>query len=89
MKIEFCAEFLESVVEGVEFTECSFGSKSCDFGHWTELYYSQATGWSQILYWSESPQKEHDIVKIVYYDSALSALRDNSIFPAGSRVWFN
>lgn len=78
--------------ENIKLTECCFGNKICDFGHWSNLCYSSATGWQQILYFignpqSENPQSEIEVKKICYYPSALSALLDDSIFPAGSMVW--
>ena len=90
MLIELWAQHYERCVADMgEFTERSFGSsKECHYGHWTELWYSQFTGWSQALFWCENPQSEVEILKINYYTSALSALRDNSIFPPGARVWF-
>jgi len=54
----------------------------------TRNVHSEVTGWHQVLYWCKSPQSEISIVKIVYYSTALSALTDNSIFPANSIVQF-
>lgn len=50
MEIDLWAKYLERRVVGIDFTECPFGNKCCDRGHWTQLCYSQATGWSQVLY---------------------------------------
>jgi hypothetical protein len=71
---------------GIDFAECIFGGKECHYGHWTELYWSEATGWSQVLYWCENPQSDIVILRINYYDSALAAIRDASIFPPNAIV---
>lgn len=90
MPIELWAEHYERCVADMgDFTEQSFGTnKTCQYGHWTELRYSLAAGWSQVLFWYEKPQKDIEILRITYHDSALSALLDHSIFPPGARVYF-
>ena len=50
--------------ENIKLTECCFGNKICDFGHWSNLCYSSATGWQQILYFIfywESPVRESPV----------------------------
>lgn len=66
---------------GIEFAECIFGGKTDNGNYWTELFWSNFTGWSQVLYFSSSPQSDTAIVNIRYYDSALAAILDFSIFP--------
>ena len=88
MSLEWWASYLTRNVQNVGFTECSFGCKESNSGYWSRLFYSEVTGWHQVLYWCKSPQSEISIVKIVYYSTALSALTDNSIFPANSIVQF-
>jgi hypothetical protein len=69
--------------------ECQHGDKVCsNRNYWSTLVYSSATGWQQILWFNDSPQRDHAIVSITYYPTALAALMDNSIFPAGSMVGF-
>lgn len=88
MSLEWWADYLSRGVRNVGFTECSFGCKESNSSYWSRLFYSQATGWHQVLYWCKNPQSEISIVKIVYYPSALEALTDNSIFPTGLLVQF-
>lgn len=88
--LRWWGKFIEEGVEGCNYQECQHGDKRCsDSNFWSTLVYSATTGWQQILWFNDSPQKEHTIVSITYYPSALAALLDNSIFPAGSYVGFN
>jgi hypothetical protein len=69
-------------------TECCIGGKFSVCGYWSTLFYSEATGWQQVLYFLGSVFHEASIVKIVYYPTALEALKDGSIFPPGLSVSF-
>ncbi len=90
--LKWWGKFIEDDVksfENLEHIECPFGDKVCDdLNFWSTLIYSPVTGWQQILWFNDSPQKDHVIVRIKYYPSAYAALLDNSIFPAGSIVAF-
>lgn len=87
--LRWWGKFIEEGVEGCDYMECDFGNKVCSHPHyWSTLVYSVATGWQQILWFNDSPQKEHTIVSINYYPSAFAALMDNSIFPAGTMTGF-
>jgi hypothetical protein len=88
--LRWWGKFIEEGVDGCEYMECQFGDKVCsDRRYWSTLIYSATTGWQQILWFNDSPQKNHAIVSITYYPTALAALRDNSIFPPGSMVGFD
>lgn len=69
--------------------ELSHGCKTSDSGIWSVLCYSGLTGWCQVAHECHTPQHEPQVVKIVYYPTALEALMDNSIFPPNSLVWFS
>lgn len=86
---EWLSQHLESRYRSSELTECFLGTKFADGGYWSNLCYSQATGWQQILYFMGKLEHDISILKIVYYPTALDALLDNSIFPKGSIVCFS
>jgi hypothetical protein len=87
--LRWWAKFIKEGVEDCEYMECQHGDKVCsDCNYWSTLIYSSVTGWQQILWFNDSPQKNHAIVSITYYPTALAALMDHSIFPAGSMVAF-
>lgn len=71
---------------GINFAECIYGGKKDNCNCWTELYWSEFTGWSQILFFSANPQSDTVVVNIRYYESALEAILDFSIFPPGAIV---
>lgn len=82
-------KFIENGVQGCDYMECQFGNKCCsDCNYWSTLIYSAATGWQQVLWFNDSPDRDASIVSITYYPSALPALLDNSIFPCGTYVGF-
>lgn len=88
--LRWWAKFITDGVEGCDYMECQHGNKICSNpNYWSTLIYSEITGWQQILWYNDSPQKEHMIVSITYYPNVLAALMDNSIFPAGTMVGFN
>lgn len=88
--LQWVANYLERKVkdyEGFEHTECPYGDKYCsDLNYWSQLIYSPVTGWQQILWFNNSPQKDALTVSITYYPNPYAALLDNSIFPAGTEV---
>jgi len=89
MGLKWWGKFIEDGVIGCDYMQCPFGDKVCsNRNYWSTLIYSVATGWQQILWFNDSPQKNHAIVSITYYPTALAALMDNSIFPAGTMVAF-
>lgn len=90
MSLRWWANFIENYVQDCEYMEYKWGDKCCDDrNYWSELIYSQTTGWSQILWFNNSPQRDALVVSITHYPDALSALLDNSIFPVGSVVGFD
>jgi hypothetical protein len=87
--LKWWGKFIEDSVSGCDYMECQFGDKVCsNRNYWSTLVYSVVTGWQQILWFNDSPQKDNAIVNITYYPTALAALMDNSIFPAGTMVAF-
>jgi hypothetical protein len=54
--------------------------KYCN-GYFSSIYWSKATGWSQVLYYSKNPQSEIEIRRIDFYPYVIDAIQDISIFP--------
>lgn len=87
--LRWWGQFIEQGVEGCDYLQCDHGDKVCSNpNYWSTLVWSISTGWQQILWFNDSPQTEESIVSIHYYPTALAALMDNSIFPAGTMVAF-
>lgn len=92
MTIEDWASWLEekyrdSEYQDVGICEVGYFTKESRNAWFTKLYYSFSTGWSQVLFYSESPQTETVVLRIDYYPTALEAICDNSILPPGLMLY--
>lgn len=47
MDIKWWADYVHRCRVNDWVSDCNFGNKECNLGHWTELRYSPVTGWSQ------------------------------------------
>lgn len=91
MTIEDWASYLEQYYSNdyLGLTEVGCLTKESRDCWFTRLYYSCFTGWSQVLFYSASPQTETVILRIEYYPTAIEAICDNSIFPDDLTIYMS